>query len=693
MNLRETAGKLQRLQQTRGFKLVATGVITALAVVLIVGAVVQANRPPVEIAQVLPETPAEAAPAESITNAGAAQRMVSDLIGRASTPTGFILSVLAVGAVLLVTVWLGVGLTYLGLLGAAAIVIVPLGLFPGTRPYATFAGGVSSLALAFTVLMQGTSLLLSGKGPVLAIARNVLAEAVRLKLSMVFIVLLLFGLAALPGLLDADQPLRYRVQSFLQYGTGGTFWLIALLVVAFSVSTVASEQRDKVIWQTVTKPVAAWQYILGKWLGVVSLAALLLAVNSAGVFLFVEYLRNQPAQDEREAFVALADTGISEDRVILESEILTARRTVYVTEPPITEEQIVKFISDRVAEVRERDPTFELSQEQYDDLDEELRRQWRLLYFAIPRGQQQTFVFEDTGLRPGDDVPVTLHWRIDAGANRPDEQYRIGISIANSMPVNRTSALGHGHSLRLTPSVYFPPQRGAPLAVLVTSDEPEYAPLRERMLRGTLGNAEMLRAGDLIDDEGNVRVTFINGASEVVVDTEQQQFLGIRVAPNADRMQFPAGSLRLSYAVGSYHVNFIKSVFVLWLKLAFLAMLGITAATFLSFSVASLVAFGVFLLAESAPFIKDALVSYATVNHDQEIVYFRVLIAAIAHGVSWLFLVYGELSPVERLVAGENVSLASIGRGLGVIVVWMSVLYGIAVAVFRKRELAIYSGH
>ncbi|MEL7484056.1 MAG: hypothetical protein AAFN41_06845, partial [Planctomycetota bacterium] len=118
----------------------------------------------------------------------------------------------------------------------------------------------------------------------------------------------------------------------------------------------------------------------------------------------------------------------------------------------------------------------------------------------------------------------------------------------------------------------------------------------------------------------------------------------------------------------------------------------IAAATFLSFSVASLVAFGVFLIAESSPFIKDALVSYATVNYEDEIVWFRVGISAIAHGVSWLFLTYGGLSPVERLVAGENVSLGSILRGLAVVAAWTSVLYGLAVYIFRKRELAIYSG-
>ncbi|MEM9661750.1 MAG: ABC transporter permease subunit [Planctomycetota bacterium] len=692
MNIRDTAGRLQRAQRTRSFKTVASAVLGVIALVLIVGAVVQANRVPTEAVEAVPDAASQLA-TETITNATTAQRMMTELIGRASTPTGFILSVLVVTAVLLVTVWLGVGLTYLGLLSAAAVVIVPMAVFASTRPYATFAGGISSLALAFTVLLQGASLLLSGKGPVFAIAKNVLAEAVRLKLSLVFIVLLLFGLAALPGLLDGEQPLRYRVQSFMQYGTGGTFWLIAVLVVAFSVSTVASEQRDKVIWQTITKPVAAWQYVLGKWLGVSTLAALLLAVNSAGVFLFVEYLRNQPAQDEREAFVAMGDTGISEDRLILESEILTARRTVYVTEPPITDEVVRDMIAERVEIVRERDPAFELTQDQYDDIDEEIRRQWRLLYFAVPPGQQQTFVFEDVGLDPDADVPVTLHWRIDAGANRPDQQFRIGISVANSVPVNRTTALGFGSSIRLTPSIYAPPQRGSPLATLVTSDEPEYVMLREGVLSGRLSNVDLLRSGDLLDENGDVRVTFVNGESRLMIDQERRRFVGMSVAPNPDRMQFPAGSLRLSYAVGSYHTNFVKSVFVLWIKLAFLAMLGITAATFLSFSVASMVSFGVFLIAESAPFIKDALATYATINHDQEIVYFRVLISAIAHGVSWLFLTYGELSPVERLVAGENVSLAGIARGMGVVAVWIALLYGVAVQVFRKRELAIYSGH
>ena len=138
---------------------------------------------------------------------------------------------------------------------------------------ARFLGGLGLLSLSFFILMELLKLLFSGAHPVIAIARNVVSEAVRMKVSIVFMVMLLFGLASLPGLLDDSTPLRYRVQSFLQYGTGGTFWIIAVLVLFLAVGSVAFEQRDRIIWQTMTKPVAPWQYLLGKWLGVVGIAA------------------------------------------------------------------------------------------------------------------------------------------------------------------------------------------------------------------------------------------------------------------------------------------------------------------------------------------------------------------------------------------------------------------------------------
>lgn len=102
-------------------------------------------------------------------------------------------------------------------------------------------------------------------------------------------------------MLDPEQPLRYRVQSFLQYSVGGSFWLIAVLVLTFTTASICFEQRDKVIWQTMTKPVSHAKYLLGKWVGVTGLAAVLLLVCGAAIFMFTEYLRDQPAKDEGRA--------------------------------------------------------------------------------------------------------------------------------------------------------------------------------------------------------------------------------------------------------------------------------------------------------------------------------------------------------------------------------------------------------
>jgi hypothetical protein len=120
-------------------------------------------------------------------------------------------------------------------------------LVPSLRGTARLLGGAVALTAAFTVLMAAMRVLLSAPGAMFAVAKNVLAEATRLKITLVFIVLLIFMLAALPGLMDPASPLRYRVQSFLQWGTGGAFWIIAILTLVFSVSTVAFEQRDKII--------------------------------------------------------------------------------------------------------------------------------------------------------------------------------------------------------------------------------------------------------------------------------------------------------------------------------------------------------------------------------------------------------------------------------------------------------------
>ena len=70
-----------------------------------------------------------------------------------------------------------------------------------------------------------------------------------------------------------------------------------------------------------------------------------------------------------------------------------------------------------------------------------------------------------------------------------------------------------------------------------------------------------------------------------------------------------------------------------------------------------------------------------------------VAIVGVAQAVSSLFSVYADLRPTGRLVDGRLLSWADAARGVSVLAIASTILYFAGVWVFRRRELAIYSGH
>jgi hypothetical protein len=139
-------------------------------------------------------------------------------------------------------------------------------------------------------------------------------------------------------------------------------------------------------------------------------------------------------------------------------------------------------------------------------------------------------------------------------------------------------------------------------------------------------------------------------------------------------------------------MNFLRVAMVLWIKLAFLAMLAITAATFLSFPVACLVAFSAFLVAEGAGFLTTALEYYEATGVGNQVTYWKIPVRAVGLVVAGMFKTYAELRPTTKLVDGRLLAWASVAWGAGVLAIWSAFLYGLATVIFRRRELATYSG-
>ncbi|GJM17859.1 MAG: hypothetical protein DHS20C14_00720 [Phycisphaeraceae bacterium] len=645
MTLRERLGALDRFQRTRGFKIGASIAVLVLAVAVLGVYFVNTSSPGDAISIDLPEGMSPQLAERERREMDLLKRALS---GGSTGGSAVVVGTLSVTAVALVAVWFGLGLTYLGLLAVGAAVCVPLYLLgTGTANAARLIAGVIVLTMAFTVLLRALRVVFSLPGATFAIARNVLAEAVRLKLSLVFIVMLVFALAALPLLLDAEAPLRHRVQAFLQYATGGSFWIIAILVLFFSVATVSFEQRDKVIWQTVTKPVAAWQYLLGKWMGVAGLAALLMTVTSAGVFIFTAFLANQPAIGESSPFVPRDQSlAITEDRLVLTTQVLAARKTSMPrTAMQVFEIDMDAALAQRVQAERAQDARFEPSNTDFNRYRIEIYEQMSLAYQSIdPREETyEEYVFDGLERARDSSTPIVLRYKINAEGNRPDQIYTLSFQFPDGSIAVRRTGLGFSHTMTLSP--------------------------------------------DAIQDGGTLYLRVYNGELRSGGPQNSAQFL-----PNAETITFPSDGLSVSYAVGSYHMNFVRIMFVLWVKLAFLAAVGIWAATFLSFPVAALLAIGTFFTAEAASWVSYSLESFGPKNVQNEWQLWRVIIGGIARAVSTFFLPYAELKPTARLSTGLLLSWAGAFRGTLVLILATLGLYAFGVIIFRRRELATYSG-
>ncbi len=650
MSFSDRLGSIDRVQKSRPFMIAATVIVVLLAAGTIGWAYLQAATDPSGVREALATTP------EFLTDAEGNQfinpqrielRTAADVISAARSPNSLTIGVLLAAGVVLLVLWLGLGLSYLAILLAALAIGLPMLLNPRSAPFGFVIIGGSQLTLAFIVLLRGASLLFTPARPVLAIARNVLAEAIRMKVSLIFIAMLIVMLASLPLVLNGEQPLRFRVQAFLQYANQFAFWITALLVLFFGAATVAFEQRDKIIWQTMTKPVSAAKYVLGKWLGVATLAAVLVLVSSAGVFMFTEYLRGQPAGGEVRPYEPRdASLTMTEDRMLLETRVLTARKPVVPNlpfDPAGTE--FDRAVEQRIEGIQ-RLGDYTPSPADRARFRDEAVREAVTAFRSIDPNTERYQEFEFSGLQDAKrrGVPLTLRYKINAEGNRPDIFYALTFIFEDGTPVFRErTGLGFSHTITIAP--------------------------------------------EMIDDRGQIRFRLYNGL--LSINNEG----GIVFQPNTNSITIPSDGLEISYQVGSFQANFLRVQAVQWVKLAFLAMLAVCAATFLSFPVACLVAIGTFFIAESSGWVTNALPGWGTTDTDGNFQFYRWAIYHFAETVSGVFRVYNDLSPAERLADGRLLSWGSVSTGAMFLIVASAAIYGIGVYAFRSRQLAIYSGH
>lgn len=543
----------------------------------------------------------------------------------------------------LVSVWLGLFLPFLYsiLLGTTSWFLFRAFGLPNLSLIIV---GMCVLAYSYHLILQIFCFLFRSPRQVPAIARAVLIEATRTKMSIAFLTLLLVMLPLIPIMLDPDSPLRHRVQTMLSRSLGTTFAIAAFLTVFLGCATVAFEIRDRQIWQVLTKPVSKLEYLLGKWLGIVSLNFAILTIAGLSIFMYLQYLRTAPVAEGLQGEL---------DRLAVEEEILTARQETTPIYETLTNEQIaarVEILIDADEELRgEEEIKLQLRQK----LREEVQDQYLAQQRSIPANKNgnvysHSYIFQ--GLQHAKELgtPLTFKYKFYIGAVNEQETYEAGFVYNNDFSTRHT----------------------------VT-----YVP--------TMTHVTLIPAY-LIDDHGELTITIYN-----LFEPQPNYYF-------KSALSFDTDGIQLLYRVGNFESNFFRAILVLLIKLSFLAALAIAASTFLSFPVACMITLTVFIGGTMSPYLSQSLEYYfPPATSDLNIGNialtiqwaFEHTVHAIASAMVFCLDGFGSQRPTNQLVNGMLVSWGAVFKGfITTGVIWSGAVLCIGTFILKKRQLAIYSG-
>lgn len=631
--------------------------------------------------------------------------------------TGLGLFVLAVGAGIELTILIRglslvprvrlIGLTFVGALEALSLAAVLNWSGPETNQ-AMVTGLLGFTAMGLTFLLGHWLLkwLLSWPMPVFAVARSVLDEAIRMKVAMVFVILLLLSLAMLPSAVGEDH-VDYQVQRFLAYSMMAVAFFLGIMTIFLGCSSVARDLSQKQIFLTMSKPISRAQYLLGKWLGLAALNLLLVTMCGGAIYTFTMVFRASEKPDSR----WLAE---------LDNFVLVAR------ESKLPEPQDPAVI-DQLIEQREKQYLADNTQQAADGtiqqpvitprLIDEFRGAAYSKWQTLKPLEEKTFVFSGLDYARKEGGYIQLRFKPSRSSDLPEEtqqqmrmmgfstEYVVLLPQINGEPV----ALPHPVYPQLYPQVYTPVLAMANRTVR-TIELPVYPEEVGRAIRSDLSeesDQKAERISPLIDNEGKMRLTLKNFSASS--------------AGGNGTVSFKRGEeFELLIPVGSFEGNLFRAMLINWMQLCLLSTVGIMAGTFLSFPVACMLTFLVFAAGLLSSYVTEALRFYGNLPSDDLpawdwilslLGYFwnetgsrilndnyegfkpdevlQTIVALFAKITVSLLPQLSVYDPTDKIANGRVITWSrTFDAGLWMMVIWNGAACLVGWLAFRKRELA-----
>ena len=439
---------------------------------------------------------------------------------------------------------------------------------------------------------------------------------------LVIAALLVISVVGLPLIIKDDGSAQGFTQIILTYTLSTITALLGLSTLWLSCGTLARDIEECQIQVVATKPVARWQIWLGKWLGIVSLNAALLAISGTCVFALLQWRASRLPADVRQT---------------LQQQVLVARGSA----KEASHMAEIEAATDRVLREKLKNTAID---SQADIL--ELRNQIKAQLLGIT---QQ--------VAPGN----PRRWTIDLG------------SAKNSLA---------GKPLQLRVKFNTPmPGTVTTYGAVWQIGNPPKTKLWETNMESLAAETfhEFVIPPDMFDDKGVLTITFWN--------------------PNNAALLFPPDEgMEVLYPQGTFGLNFVRGLGIIFCWMALLAALGLAAASALSFPVAAFFALAMMLVVLSSGTLADSVESGTVAGGNEETgkmnhsIMDGVLIPAFKGALTVISLAK-NFSPIDALSTGRCISWTQLGLAFMQIVVVLGGIFAAAgIFLFSRRELATAQG-
>jgi len=237
-----------------------------------------------------------------------------------------------------------------------------------------------------------------------AVATNTIKQVLRMKVALVFIILLMVLLPVMGVSMTGDGTLKGRLQTFVSYGLSLTSLLLCLLTIIISIYSLTSDIDQRQIYTVVTKPIRRFQILLGKLLGVILLDVALLVLFSAVIYAITIYTPEFSNAPEAE-------------RIQVANEFYTARAGLTPAEVDVSQE-----VNDKYTELEESGQLDQVFQGMSrGEIIAQLTNQRKLAKRAAGVGYQLLWEFDNVKpLDPNENL--FIRFKYDVAVNPPDLQ-------------------------------------------------------------------------------------------------------------------------------------------------------------------------------------------------------------------------------------------------------------------------------